>query len=133
MGTRFLVVDDDEPIRRFVATVLRRHELEADEACDGREAIEKLSGGHYDALFLDLMMPFCNGYEVLAFLREQQIERKCVVVMTAAGTRGTKDLDLSLVHRVLHKPFDIQDLLVAAEECSGQATAVRAAVGNFAP
>jgi DNA-binding response OmpR family regulator len=116
---RFLVVDDDDAIRRLVSAVLRRQRFETEEARDGREAIGKLGANTYDALFLDLMMPVCDGYQVLAFLREQQeVERKCVVVMTAAGQRGTRDLDLSLVHRVLHKPFDIQDVIAAATECA---------------
>jgi len=120
MTPRFLVVDDDDAIRRLVAAVLRRQKYETDQARDGQEAIEKLSVREYDVLFLDLMMPVCNGYQVLAFLREQQIERKCVVVMTAAGTRGTNELDLTLVHRVLHKPFDLADVIAAAEECHRQ-------------
>jgi len=94
--------------------VLRRQQYAVDVARDGQEAIEKLRERAYDGLFLDLMMPVCNGYEVLAFLREQQIERKCAVVMTAAGTRGTRELDHGLVHRVLHKPFDLVDVIDAA-------------------
>jgi DNA-binding response OmpR family regulator len=117
MAPRFLVVDDDDAIRRLVTAVLRRQNYAADHARDGREAIDKLSFSGYDVVFLDLMMPFCNGFEVLAFMRERQIARKCVVVMTAAGTRGTRELDLTLVHRVLHKPFDIADVIAAAEEC----------------
>jgi DNA-binding response OmpR family regulator len=120
---RFLVVDDDDAIRRLVTAVLRRQQYDTDVASDGREAIAKLSAGHYDALFLDLMMPICTGYEVLAFMQEQQrVARKCVVVMTAAGTRGIRELDLALVHRVLHKPFDIADVLAAAAECTGMST-----------
>jgi CheY-like chemotaxis protein len=111
---RFLVVDDDDGIRRLVSTVLRRQEYEIEEASNGQEAIEKLGDRAYDGLFLDLMMPVCTGYQVLAFMREQQIERKCVVVMTAAGARGTRNLDDVLVHRVLHKPFDLADILDAA-------------------
>ena len=123
MATRFLVVDDDDAIRRLVTTVLRRQSYEVDHAADGQEAIEKWTDRGYDALFLDLMMPRCNGYEVLAFLRQQEVARKCVVVMTAAGARGTSELDLARVHRVLHKPFDIHDVLSAAAECCAGAAA----------
>jgi DNA-binding response OmpR family regulator len=117
MAARFLVVDDDDAIRRLVSAVLRREQFETEEARDGREAIGKLSAGTYDALFLDLMMPVCDGYQVLEFMREQMVARKCVVVMTAAGSRGTRDLDLALVHRVLHKPFNIEDVIAAAVDC----------------
>jgi CheY-like chemotaxis protein len=119
MGSRLLVVDDDDGIRRLVTAVLRRQRYEVEEARDGYEAIAKLTVRDYDLMFLDLMMPVRDGYAVLAFLKEQQVEHKCVVVMTAAGARGTKDLDRTLVHRVLHKPFDIGDILVAAQECVG--------------
>jgi DNA-binding response OmpR family regulator len=119
MAARFLVVDDDDAIRRLVSAVLRRQRYEVDEARDGREAIGKLAEGDYQALFLDLMMPLCSGQEVIAFLREQRGARKCVVVMTAAGPRDTGALDLSLVHRVLQKPFDLAEVLAAAEACAG--------------
>lgn len=110
----FLVVDDDAGIRSLVQVVLRRQQYAVAVAADGREAIEMLRDRRYDALFLDLMMPICNGHQVLAFLQEQQIVRKCVVVMTAAGARQTRELDTNLVHRVLHKPFDLRDLIASA-------------------
>jgi two-component system response regulator ResD len=122
MPGRFLVVDDDDSIRRLVSAVLRRQQYETDEARDGQEAIDKLTVREYDALFLDLMMPVCTGYEVLAFMRQRQISHKCVVVMTAAGLRGTKELDLTLVSRVLAKPFNISDVISAAEECYERAS-----------
>jgi two-component system, OmpR family, response regulator ResD len=120
MAARILVVDDDDGIRRLVSTVLRRERYETEEAANGEEAIDKLDAAEYDAMFLDLMMPIRNGYEVLAHLRERQVARKCVIVMTAAGRRGTRDLDQTLVHRVLHKPFDIQDVVTAAALCIGR-------------
>jgi CheY-like chemotaxis protein len=117
MPGRFLIVDDDDGIRGLVSAVLRRKEYETDEARNGQEAIDKLTDHAYDALFLDLMMPVRNGYEVMAFLQERNDRRKCVVVMTAAGTRGVRDLDPALVVRVLHKPFDIADVVDAAAMC----------------
>ena len=122
----FLIVDDDDAIRRLVSVVLRRERYETDDAANGKEAIEKLAARSYDVLFLDLMMPVCDGHEVLAFLRDQDAPRRSVIVMTAAGTRGTRDLDPTLVHKVLHKPFDLDDILEAAGTCV-------AACGRAAP
>lgn len=122
MGARVLVVDDDSGIRQLVAKVLRRQQYEIDEAVNGQEAIDKLTAHAYDALFLDLMMPIRNGYEVLAFLRAREVQRKYVVVMTAGGPRETWALDDALVHRVLRKPFDIVAVLEAAAGCVGKPT-----------
>jgi CheY-like chemotaxis protein len=116
MGGRFLVVDDDEGIRRLVSAVLRRQQHEIEVASDGHEAIAKLRHGAYDAMFLDLMMPVCNGEEVLAFVREEKPDVKRIVVMTAAGVRRTAELDRNIVHRVLHKPFNVDDVIDAAAE-----------------
>ena len=113
----FLIVDDDDAIRRLVAVVLRRQRYQSEGACNGKVAIEKLTSRSYDAIFLDLMMPVCDGHEVLEFLRQQQIRRKFVVVMTAAGMRETRDLDSTLVLRILHKPFDLAEVLDAAATC----------------
>lgn len=117
MARRILVVDDDAGIRRLVGAVLRRQQYATEEAADGQQAIDKLSESDYDAIFLDLMMPVADGYAVLEYLREQHPGRKCVVVMTAAGTRGTKRLELDNVFTILHKPFDIDDILTTAAAC----------------
>ena len=120
MGARVLVVDDDSGIRQLIAAVLRRQLYEVDEAVNGQEAIANLTDHAYDALFLDLMMPVRNGYEVLAFLRARAVQRKYVVVMTAGGSRETWGLDDALVQRVIRKPFDIVDVLGAASDCVGK-------------
>lgn len=114
-----LVVDDDDAIRRLVATVLQRNGYRCAEARNGDEAIELLKEKHYSAVILDLMMPIRNGYEVLQFLNDQKIDRECVVVMTAAGTRGTRDLHSPLIHSILFKPFDLEDIIGAVNSCIG--------------
>lgn len=118
MPARILVVDDDDAIRRLVGTVLRRQKYETEDASNGLEAMEKLSARSFDAVFLDLMMPIRDGYDVVTYLRGRE-DRPYVVVMTAAGTKGTRNLDPEVVRRILYKPFDIQDVIVAAAECTG--------------
>ena len=114
-----LVVDDDDAIRRLVMTVLQRNGYRCAEARNGDEAIHLMNGAEYSAIVLDLMMPVRNGYEVLEYMTEHNVERECVVVMTAAGTRGTKDLHSPLIHSILFKPFDLEDIVGAVNECVG--------------
>lgn len=112
-----LIVDDDDAIRRLVATVLQRNGYHCEEARNGEEAIEKLDETEYSAIVLDLMMPVKNGYEVIQYLNDRKITHECVVVMTAAGTRGTKDLHSPLIHSILFKPFDLEDIINAVDRC----------------
>jgi CheY-like chemotaxis protein len=121
MSARILVVDDDDAIRRLVGTVLRRQQYETEDAANGLEAMEKLSARPFDAVFLDLMMPIRDGYDVVTYLQGRE-DRPYVVVMTAAGTKGTRNLDPQVVRRILYKPFDIRDVIAAAAECIGTGT-----------
>jgi CheY-like chemotaxis protein len=68
-GLRILVVDDEAGIRRAMRRMLgRRHRVET--AGNGREALDRLvSGGRFDVILCDLMMPEMTGiqlYEALA-------------------------------------------------------------------
>ncbi|HVR43072.1 MAG TPA: response regulator [Thermoanaerobaculia bacterium] len=97
-----LVVDDDDAIRRFIVAVLSRSGYATREARNGDEAIALLEQDGFEAVLLDLMMPVRSGYEVIEFLRREHPGRECVVIMTAAGTRGTSGIDRSSIHSILY-------------------------------
>jgi DNA-binding NarL/FixJ family response regulator len=65
MPTRFLIVDDSEPVRRGLRTVLRTNpEWEVcGEASDGLTAVEKLRELHPHIVILDFKMSGINGLE----------------------------------------------------------------------
>ncbi len=106
-----LIVDDNDAIRRLVSMILQREGMEIEHAFDGAKAIERLSQKSYDAVFLDLMMPRTDGFEVITYLREHKPEVLTkVIVMTAAMSKLTSR-ELDAVGDVLSKPFEI-DVLV---------------------
>jgi CheY-like chemotaxis protein len=117
--TRALVVDDDDSIRALVARVFLRHGFEVETATDGVEAIAALDAGHYDLLLLDLMMPRIDGIGVIAHLSRRNRPGPCVVVMTAAVPDILKRMDRTQVAAVITKPFELADLLRAAETALG--------------
>lgn len=115
---KILVVDDDDAIRMMVERVLRREKYEVETARDGFEAIEKLSGGDYATILLDLMMPRVDGLGVLRFLEQAPAAPKArVIVMTANIQGATETASAPPVFRVLPKPFDIKQLVTHVREC----------------
>lgn len=116
---RALVVEDDEAVRRLVATILRRERFEVVEAGDGDEAIEFLSADPtFVLIVLDLMMPRVSGTEVIEHLRKHfPVKLRRVVLITAAA-QGRLDLFREEVCAVLRKPFDLGAFIDAIRGCA---------------
>lgn len=105
---RALVVEDDPAIRRLVEKLLSRLKIEIHVAADGRTAVDKLSSHHYSVLVLDLMVPELNGFEVIDFLKRENI-RVPVAVVSAVSQQALTKLDLDIVKLVISKPFDVDE------------------------
>ena len=70
---RVLLVDDSGAMRTAVASYLRVHGLEVQEAPSGEVALRELAGraGRFDAVVTDLEMPGADGFEVIRAARGQ--------------------------------------------------------------
>jgi CheY-like chemotaxis protein len=86
-----LLVAEDSPVNQMVAVrTLERCGCRADVANNGREALEMLSAGDYDAVLMDCQMPGMDGFAATAELRRRENgERHTpVIAMTALAMTG---------------------------------------------
>ncbi len=82
MAIKVMIADDHSMIREGLKQLL---ELEGEfevveEACDGKECIEKLKSASPDILLLDINMPKMNGLEVLQKIKELKWKTKVLVL-----------------------------------------------------
>ncbi|MFN2237961.1 MAG: response regulator [Thermoanaerobaculia bacterium] len=113
-----LICEDDETIRLMMTRALERAGYAVESVSNGREAISRLDVDTFDLIVLDLMMPDVDGFEVARYLSEHAPRRlKRVVVTTAIPPSMMGRLPAGIC-TVLPKPFDIQDFLSHARECS---------------
>jgi len=116
---RVLVVDDDQVIRDLLVYVLRRHSLIVDEAREGREALELIKENQYAVILLDLLMPVLDGFGVLDVLGGPGLPSPPVVlVITGADRQHIDHLNPRLVHGIVKKPFDAEELAAVVVACA---------------
>ncbi len=81
---RVLLVDDDKAIRYMLKRFKNWERYGfclADEACDGKEALKKLSAACFDLVITDIRMPGMNGIEFLQELKVREI-KICLILLS---------------------------------------------------
>lgn len=127
-SAQILVVDDDPHIRSLLRLIAARVGLTVDTAADGVEAMDLMRQNRYAVMLLDLMMPRMSGYQVLDAMRGIS-ERPAVVLVSAMATArvGAATFDSSIVHSIIHKPFDVDVIGQLLTDTVGSMAEVRAA------
>jgi len=108
---RILIVDDEEPIRRFVDRVLRDAGYVTLTAAGGVEAIEIAHNEEpFDVVVTDLMMPGLSGDELARRLRQDEPKLK-VLYLTGYSDRLFKEkVTLWQDESFLEKPCSVKGL-----------------------
>jgi len=76
-----LVVDDSLPVRKQVGVALRRAGITAEFAEDAESAIQLIDNRNYDILFLDVVLPGKDGYEICKAVKRDKDKKHIPVVM----------------------------------------------------
>jgi DNA-binding NarL/FixJ family response regulator len=121
MPTRFLIVDDSEPVRRGLRTVLRANpkwEI-CGEASDGLTAVEKFRDLRPHVVILDFKMPGMNGLE--AARRMLEIAPAVPIVMlTQHASASLEEHAQEVGIRSVVSKTDVFSMVGMIEELLGQ-------------
>jgi len=108
---RVLVVDDEARVARHVGQAIAEHGHAVDCAFDGERALQLALGCDYDAIVLDLMLPYADGFTVCRRLRSSG-RRSPVLVISARDLVEDRIRALDAgADDYLVKPFAIGELL----------------------
>jgi adenylate cyclase len=103
-----LIVDDEPYNVDFLEQELEDLNYDTASAFDGREALAKVAAEPPDLVLLDIMMPYIDGYEVLARLKADRTVRDIPVIVISAIDElesAVKAIELG-AEDYLPKPFD---------------------------
>jgi two-component system response regulator CpxR len=128
-ATRILVIDDDRKLCRLIKDYLEPLGYSVQATHTGPEGAERAVAESWHAIILDLMLPGCDGFEVLKRIRTQSAVP--VLMLTARGDEADRIVGLELgADDYLPKTFSTRELLArlrAVTRRSTQASASTAA------
>ena len=105
---KILVAEDNLASRELIREILEARGYQVVEACDGREALQKVQETGPDLVLLDIQMPVLDGFAVLRQLRQDpRFATLRVVALTAYAMRGDQEKALAAgFDAYLSKPVD---------------------------
>lgn len=109
MAQTILVVDDSPTVVKFVSFSLKNKGFNVVTACDGMDAIEKVStfNDPIDLVITDLNMPNLDGYGLIDTLRKnEQFEHTPIIILTSEEGDDDKEKGILVgANSYLVKPF----------------------------
>lgn len=76
-----LVVDDSGPVRKQIELELKIFGIQVDSAATGEQAIECFNQNRYNLIFLDVVLPGVDGYQLCKMLKKDKARKKTPVIM----------------------------------------------------
>jgi DNA-binding response OmpR family regulator len=111
------IIDDDLSILEYMATVLAAHEHYHVNTYEGGEYfIKDLDKNPPDLIFLDLMMPDMNGFQVMKHLKDSNISIPIVVVTALTHKEMVIEAQKYGIKSFMSKPLKSEVLIKKAEE-----------------
>jgi two-component system cell cycle response regulator DivK len=115
---KILVAEDNPASSELIREVLSGRGYEIIEACDGRQALQKIEETEPDLVLLDIQLPILDGFAVLSQLRQNpRFANLCVVAVTANVMKEDREKGLRAgFDAYIGKPIDAAALRLQVEQ-----------------
>ena len=123
VGTKVMVIDDSNTIRRSAEIFLKAAGCEVILAEDGFDALAKIADQHPQVIFVDIMMPRLDGYQTCALIKRNAKFKSTPVIMLSSkdGLFDRARGRMAGSDQYLTKPFTQDSLIEAVNNYIGKA------------
>ena len=120
-GKRILVVDDEPHVIKSLTFVLTKAGYDVSSAENGEDGLAKIRQLKPNLVFLDVMMPRKNGYEVCQEVKKDSGLRDVhVIMLTAKGQEADREEGLNVgADDFMTKPFSPMGIVEKVKELLG--------------
>ena len=131
---RILLVDDEPGIRTAVQAYLKDEGFDVTTAIDGEDGLHKATQMMPDVVITDVMMPRCDGYELLKKLRsDERLGGTPVIFLTAKGMTLDRTQGYEAgVDDYISKPFNPDELVARVKNVVRRQERLLAEAARFA-
>lgn len=118
---RILIADDNENIREALTYLLEDEGYKLNLAKDGSDTLKKVKEFRPHILFLDIMMPEMNGYEVCKTIKnDPDLKGIYVIMLTAKGQVAEQERGKEVgADEYIVKPFSPMEILTKIKNILG--------------
>jgi two-component system alkaline phosphatase synthesis response regulator PhoP len=114
-GRKILLVEDEDSLALGLEYNLTAEGYNVTRAHDGKEALELIFDREFDLIILDIMLPYLDGFEVAAKVREKYLQIP-ILMLTARTTAAHRVRGLEIgADDYMTKPFHLQELLLRVQ------------------
>jgi DNA-binding NtrC family response regulator len=115
-NARILVVDDDENIRKTLATILEDEGYSVDTAENGKEAIEKSNTKFFNLALIDIRLPDIEGVKLLTAMKETTPKMVKIIVTGYPALQNAIEAVNKGADAYVIKPLNIDQMLKTIKE-----------------
>ena len=118
---KILIADDNQNIREALSYLLEDEGYKLWLARDGAETLAMVKEVRPDILFLDVMMPEMNGYEVCRIIKnDPDLGKTYVIMLTAKGQVAEQERGRDVnADEYIVKPFSPMEILAKVKKILG--------------
>lgn len=113
---RILIAEDNPAVREFITRALTGAGHEVVATVDGQQALDRLSAERYDVLVTDIVMPNVDGIALALKATSLHPDLRIVMISGYAQERMRAHNIDALVHRIIAKPFSIDEICGAVKD-----------------
>jgi DNA-binding NtrC family response regulator len=113
---RIIVIDDDESIRRTLATILEDEGYSVDTAESGKEALLKTNANFYNLALIDIRLLDMEGTELLVRIKETVPRMRKIIITGYPTVHNAIEAVNRNADAYLVKPFDVSKALFIIRE-----------------
>jgi len=115
---KIMVVDDEPHLVRSLTFILEKAGYNVSSASNGEEALSKILQSKPNLIFLDVMMPKKNGYEVCEEIKKSsELKDIYVIILTAKGQETDREQGLKAgADEFITKPFSPLEIVARVKK-----------------